>query len=619
MCGIAGALDRGSNDDPGEMAWRMVRAMRHRGPDDQDVFVDGSMALGHDRLSIIDLEGGHQPMFNEDRSIAVVFNGEIYNFAELAARLTAQGHTLRTRSDTEVLVHLYEEHGDALVDHLRGMFAFAIWDRRRRRLLLARDRFGIKPLVWYDDGKRFLFASEIKGLLAASPDLDAEVDPGALQLYFSLGWIPAPRSAWSQVHKLPPGHLLVVDGDAPPRLSRWWDLRDIQIDPRIDEKEALERLDALVRDAVRVRLVADVPLGAFLSGGTDSSLVVAAMAAAMDRPVKTFTIGFQEAEYDEAPFAAAVAAHLGTEHTQEILRPDVVRLVDRVVDHLDEPFADSSAIPTWCVSEMTRAHVTVALSGDGGDELFCGYSRYLRQQAVELASHVPSWALGVAGGMLRRLPPGGPVHRARRLVERAAMPFPDRYASGLLFHPDEAAKARLLSPDLVGNEPALDVLRAQGLHAGGLRDCRRLDALLYLPDDILTKVDRMSMAVSLEARVPLLDHHLAEFAFSLPDNLLIRGTSTKHLLKKLLLRYLPSGLVYRRKMGFAVPLGLWFRRELRDMVRDELLSPRCLDRGILQRKGVEELIDAHQRGDRDLSHQLWSLLVFEKWMQRRAR
>lgn len=617
MCGISGALDR-AGDDPRDMAWRMVHAMRHRGPDDQDVFVDGPLALGHDRLSIIDVAGGHQPMFNEDGSIAVVFNGEIYNFRELADRLTSAGHTFRTRCDTEVLVHLYEEHGDALVDHLRGMFAFAIWDRPRRRLLLARDRFGIKPLAWYDDGKRFLFASEIKGLLAA-PALEAGVDTGALQLYFSLGWIPAPRSAWEGIHKLPPGHLLVVEGDAPPRLRRWWDLRDVQVDPHLDEQEALDRLDSLVRDAVRVRLVSDVPLGAFLSGGTDSSLVVAAMAAAMDRPVKTFTIGFQEAEYDETPYAGAVAAHLGTEHTQEILRPDVVSLLDKVVYHMDEPFADSSAIPTWCVSEMTRAHVTVALSGDGGDELFCGYGRYLRQQVIELASHAPPWALTGAEALLGRLPSRGPVHRARRMVSRAALPFPDRYASGLLFHPDPAQKARLLSPDMVSDEPALDVLRAQGLHTGGLRDCRRLDALLYLPDDILTKVDRMSMAVSLEARVPLLDHHLATFALSLPERLLIRGTETKHLLKRLLLRYLPPGLVYRKKMGFAVPLALWFRRELRDLVRDELLSPRCLDRGILRREGVRDLIDTHQSGERDLSAQLWSLLVFERWMQRRSR
>ena len=615
MCGIAGALDRGGSH-PGELTWRMVRAMRHRGPDDMDVYHDGPIALGHDRLSIIDLAGGHQPMFNEDGSVAVVFNGEIYNFAELADRLTAAGHILRTRSDTEVLVHLYEEHGDDLVDHLRGMFAFAIWDRRRRRLLLARDRFGIKPLAWHDDGRRLLFASELNALRAAG-DLNAPLDRGALQLYFSLGWIPAPRSAFAGVHKLPPGHLLVVEEGREPQLRQWWDLRTIQVNPHIGEEEALERLDALVREAVRVRLVSDVPLGAFLSGGTDSSLVVAAMAAAMDRPVKTFTIGFEEAAFDESPFAAAVARHLGTEHTQEVLRPDILRVVDTVIDHLDEPFADSSAIPTYCVSEMTRQHVTVALSGDGGDELFCGYSRYLRQQAIELASHLPSWVLGPAGALLSRLPRRGPLVRAGRLVERAALPFPDRYASGLLFHPHADEKARLLHPDLLSDEPALDVLRGKGLTAGGLRDCRRLDALLYLPEDILTKVDRMSMAVSLEARVPLLDHHVAEFALTLPEGLLIRGTETKHLLKRLLLRYLPAGLVYRRKQGFAVPLALWFRRELADMVRDELLSPRALDRGILRREGVEALITAHARGDRDLSPQLWSLLVFERWMRRR--
>ena len=615
MCGIAGLITKSDADSPREMAARMTAAMGHRGPDDQGVHESGAMALGHARLSIIDLGGGHQPLFNEDGSIAVVFNGEIYNFPELADQLKARGHTFRTRSDTEVLVHLYEEVGDDLVSFLRGMFAFAIWDARRQRLLLARDRFGIKPLYTYDDGRRFLFASELKAIVAASPLVDRTIDDEALRLYFSLGYIPAPHAIYRRCRKLLPGHTMVLEEGKEPRARRYWDLRTITTDPHIREEDAIDRLDALVRDAVKVRLVADVPLGAFLSGGTDSSLVVAAMAAQMDRPVQTFCIGFGEAEFNEAPYAQAVARHLGTEHREEILRPDVVALVDRVLHHLDEPFADSSAIPTLCVAEMTRRHVTVALSGDGGDELFGGYGRYVRQRAIEWASVLPRRALTATASVLGHIGATGVGFRARRLFERAALPFPDRYANGLLFFPDEVEKAGLLAEPYVPNTTALDLLRGLGLTRGGVGECQRIDALLYLPDDILTKVDRMTMAVSLEARVPLLDHHLAEYAFSLPPDLGLKGVESKHVLKKLLLRYLPAGLVYRKKQGFAVPLRTWFRSELHEMLRDVLLSDRCLQRGVLRREGIEHLLDTHDAGHRDLSPQLWSLLVFETWMR----
>lgn len=619
MCGIAGCIAFDPTDSPLDMARNMANAQRHRGPDGEGFFSIDNVAVSHRRLAIIDLELGAQPMWNEDKTVCVVFNGEIYNFRELSDGLVRRGHRLKTRSDTECLVHLYEEMGEQLVGQLRGMFAFAILDLNRKRLVLARDRLGKKPLYWYSDGRRFLFASELSALMAAHPDLNTRLDPEALRLYFSLSYIPGPYSVYERSHKLMPGTTLsqsFLGGS--PTVHTYWDLRQVEPDESLSEDVALDRLDELVTDAVRARLVADVPVGAFLSGGTDSSLVVATMQALRSEPVHTYAIGFNEASHNELPYARRVANHLGTIHREEVVSPEAMHLVDRVVAHLDEPFGDSSALPTYCVSAMARNEVTVAVSGDGGDEFFGGYTRYMRYRWAEWASLLPPW-------MLQQAPPSmktgwfdAAVRKWGTLRRRALLPFPDRYTHGLLFLPDETQKRALLAEELVPNETALRYVRSLGILGGGMRDCQRIDALMYLPGDILTKVDRMSMALGLETRVPLLDHVLVEFAMSIPERLNYRGVTLKSLLKRLLARKIPKRLVYRRKMGFAVPLAQWLRGPLRQTVTDELINGQAVSQGIFHRAGIRDCLVRHITHRADMSGVLWNLWVFERFLQRRS-
>lgn len=620
MCGIAGAWGH-TTSEVAEVAARLIGALHHRGPDDRGVYVDrppggAPIALAHARLSIIDLAGGHQPIFDEDGSTAVVFNGEIYNYRALRSWLLARGHRFATSSDTECIVHLYQEVGADFVHYLRGMFAIALWDRRQRRLVLARDRLGIKPLYWYADGERFWFASEATALFCTGEGLDSAADAVALRHYFALGYIPSPRTAYARVRKLPPGCVAVVHAPhEEPTVVRYWDPQRIPIQPW-GEDEAFERLAELVDDAVSARLIADVPLGAFLSGGVDSSIVVAAMTRQSQERVQTFAIGFSEATHNELPYARAVADHLGTQHREEVLHPDAIGLLDQVSQHLDEPFGDSSALPMLCVSAMARKHVTVALSGDGGDELFGGYDRYRRQAWLDLAACAPRQAIQLGLHALDATAPhSGAFLRAKRLMERILLPYPDRYVASVTHFPSKEERLELFSGDFIEPAAAHQVIRELGVRGQGLAAMQRVDLQTYLPEDILTKVDRMSMAVGLEARVPLLDHRLVEFALALPARLNGRGFRLKPLLKRLFARDFPAEWAERPKQGFAVPLAPWMRGPLREVIRDTLLDRTALARGVWTQAGVERLLQQHDAGA-DRSSAIWLLLMYERWARR---
>ncbi|MGH9406195.1 MAG: asparagine synthase (glutamine-hydrolyzing), partial [Terriglobia bacterium] len=550
MCGIAGMIV----DDPSARVdaaavHSMCEAIVHRGPDDEGIYAKGPVGLGMRRLSIIDLAGGHQPVHNEDQTAWVVFNGEIYNFPELRRELERRGHRFYTRTDTEVLVHLYEEHGSECVQKLRGMFAFAIYDEPRRRLLLARDRLGIKPLHYALSDDRLLFGSEIKSILAAEPGL-AELDPAALLQYFNWGYIPDPSTAFRHIFKLPPGHLLEwADGQI--QTKQYWDVPAYGTWDPPNEEECLEELEAVLAEAVRIRLIADVPLGALLSGGVDSSLVVALMARASSRPVKTFTIGFGKQDFNEAPFARAVAHHFATEHHELVVQPDIQQTLQTLTQGLEEPFGDSSMIPTYHVSRLARRHVTVALSGDGGDELFAGYDRYainIRRRAFE---KIPAPLRRIYRERLFPLIPRNA--RGRKLAYNLSLPWNERYLDMLCFVPAFERQTKLLSPGFResagrgadGFEPFRQYL-SRATASDPLSRLLYLDTKTYLAGDILTKVDRMSMAVSLEARVPVLDHIFVERAAALSSGWKLRGGTQKYILKKLAERAgVPPEVIHR--------------------------------------------------------------------------
>jgi asparagine synthase (glutamine-hydrolysing) len=615
MCGISGFVLR---EKQAELA--TVRAMcdriRHRGPDDEGFYVDGGCALGMRRLSIIDLSSGHQPMANEDRSVWVVFNGEIYNYRELRSELEKRGHRFGTQSDTEILVHLYEEEGPAGVSRLRGMFAYAIWDARRRRLYLARDRFGKKPLYYAELPEGIYFASEISCLREAGVPL--ETDAEGLRLYFQFNYIPDPYTAWRAIRKLPAGCWLTYDAGGAVRRERYWRLPAPATKPPEDltEEQAAGRLREKFDEAVRVRMLADVPLGAFLSGGIDSSSVVASMAMQSPEPVKTFSIGFEEASCNELPYAAMVARKYKTEHHEILVRPDSVSLVERVVDHLGEPFGDASAIPTLVLSEFAARHVKVALSGDGGDELFGGYGSFLAVSEGKL-DRLP----GAARPLMRRIAEWLPYsaygkNYLRMLSRPSALEryFEFNYAPYFL-------RERLLEPEWM--LPAdgewlrrtfADCLLPDGTDA--LSQAMYFEATANLTGDMLVKVDRMSMAASLEVRCPLLDHELAEMAAGLPHAWKIANGRGKQILLKAIGDRLPPELLTRPKMGFGVPLAEWFRGSLREMVWDRLTAPRFLERGIVSGAFVRRLLEEHQRRRRNNETWLWSLLVLEMWLEK---
>ena len=622
MCGIAGFVDlwgrraRGLEEREAILE-RMCRIIRHRGPDDQGMMVRTGVALGMRRLAIIDLVSGNQPMSGEDGSVTIVFNGEIYNFQEIKPKLESRGHTFHTHSDTEAIVHAYEEFGPGCLKDLRGMFALAIWDENNRTLFLARDRAGKKP-VYYTTTPTgtFVFASELKSLLE-HPEVQRDLNAEALDAYFTLGYVPDPLSIFRDIHKLPPGHYLTLT-NGQVTVKQYW---DFEFQPAASRNEAdyLDELRALLDESVRLRLISDVPLGAFLSGGIDSSTVVGLMARHMDQPVKTFSIGFHEDSYNELKYARMTAEKFGTDHHEFFVTPDICQIVDELVWHFDEPFADSSAIPTYMVSKLARDHVTVVLSGDGGDELFAGYTRYAVERKRGGFERLPKpLREGVMRPLSQRLPH---ATWGRNYLHNVSLDPISRYLDSVsvftslnrrsLYTSDFAEKigpggyaARLFDElvEKVKTDDEVDRLLY-------------LDSKTYLPGDILTKVDRMSMAVSLEARAPLLDHKLIDFVTTVPSTLKLAGLETKHLLKKAVADLVPAEILHRPKQGFGVPIQEWINQQLRSRIRDTLSDARTRQRGYVDSHYVDVLLDEHERGRRDHSMSLWALVMLELWQR----
>jgi asparagine synthase (glutamine-hydrolysing) len=645
MCGIAGMVDwrvATSADALRSIADAMIETVRHRGPDAGDVWVEaeGGVALGQRRLAIIDLSpGGAQPMHSADRRFVITFNGEIYNYRDIRRELQAAGHSMRSDSDTEVLLEACALWGvEAAIERAIGMFAFALWDRKTRSLTLARDRLGIKPLYYAATPERILFASQLKAFRPA-PHWKPTIDEDAVVGYLRHAYIAQPRTIYREAQKLAPGHILTLRGGSTPSPKCFWDLRGIAAagqrrnDPVPDPREAADRLDALLRDSVKLRMIADVPLGAFLSGGIDSSTVVALMQAQSTRSVKTFSIGFHESGYDEAQCAKQVAAHLGTDHTEFYVEPrHALDVIPHLADWFDEPFADPSQIPTYLVSELTRKHVTVALSGDGGDELFAGYNRYVWAERLARAVNlVPRPLRGASAAALRALAPqtwnrlfgfvpaawrpalpGDKLHKITTLLDN---PQPDAIYRRLVSQwerPEEVAAAGreprgpMWDPTIAHDFPDL-VPRMQ-----------LLDMITYLPDDILTKVDRATMAVGLEGRVPLLDHRVVAYSWSLPLEFKLRGGRSKWLLRQVLDRYVPRSLIDRPKMGFGVPIDAWLRGPLREWA-ESLLSPaRLVSDGFVQVEPVRRAWREHLEGSRNWQYPLWTVLMLQAWRARWA-
>jgi len=624
MCGIAGFVEARDSASPfgleesRMLVHRMCDVIRHRGPDDEGVWVAEGVALGMRRLSIIDLSTGHQPIHNEDGTIWIVFNGEIYNYRALRSELEAAGHRFYTSTDTETIVHAYEQWGAGAIGRLRGMFGLAIWNAADRSLLIARDRIGIKPMHYAAIGDRLYFGSELKSLLEA-PDLPRELDVDSLDHYLSFLYTPRDRSIFAHVRKLPPGHLLTWR-DGRVTVEQYWQLPD-QETYGGTEADAVRDLRAVLVDAVRSHMISDVPLGAFLSGGVDSSTVVGLMAEASGARVKTFSIGFDVPEFDELEHARTVAAHFGTDHHEFVVKPDAVSILDRLIWHFDEPFADASAIPTWYVSELARRHVTVVLSGDGGDELFGGYDRYLpHPRVVAFDRYSPRALRRVAAIAASRLPHGA---RGKNFLRHVSRDDQGRYLDAIrFFSADE--KPDLLCGDvrraLAPEDPETRLARHFERFAAlpWPSQMMRFDAETYLPEDVLTKVDRMSMAHSIESRVPLLDNDVIAFASALPAAMKIKNARRKHILKEVAATLLPADILNRRKQGFGVPLGSWFRGNLRELFADTLLSPAALQRGYFQPAFVRRVVDEHLSGRRDHTLRLWQLVVFERWHQQYA-
>jgi len=625
MCGITGIFEtREKKEISRDVLARMNESQRHRGPDEGSYHIEPGVGLGHRRLSIIDVATGQQPLWNEDGSVGVVYNGEIYNFQELIPELVALGHVFHTRSDTEVIVHGWEAWGEACVERFRGMFAFALWDRNRETLFLARDRLGVKPLfyAYLPDGK-FIFGSELKSLLAHG-GLPRDLDPHAVEEYFALGYVPEPRTIFSGAAKLPPAHTLTLRRGAPAAEPReYWDVR-FTLDNPISAADASEELVGRLRESVKLRMISEVPLGAFLSGGVDSSAVVAMMAGLSAEPVNTCSIAFADAAFDESAWAQRVADRYATRHFVDRVESDDFDLIDDLARIYDEPYADSSAIPTYRVCGLARKHVTVALSGDGGDENFGGYRRYRLHVAEErlrstLSRSVRRPLFGLLGRAYPKADWAPRVLRAKSTFEALARDSVDAYFHGVSILRDEmrrelfsnAFKARLAGYNAV----AVFHRHARRANADdALALVQYLDLKTYLVGDINTKVDRASMAHSLEVREPLMDHPLVEWLASLPSDLKLKGHEGKHLLKTAMEPYLPEEILYRAKQGFAVPLAQWFRGPLRQRVHDAILGPRLAATGIFNQNYLRHLLEAHASGARDYSASLWTLLMFDAFL-----
>jgi asparagine synthase (glutamine-hydrolysing) len=634
MCGITGIFDtRGSRPVDAGALKRMNDSQHHRGPDEGSLHLEPGLGFGHRRLSIIDIATGQQPLFNEDGSVAIVFNGEIYNYQDLIPELQSLGHVFHTKSDTECIVHAWEQWGEDCVQRLRGMFAFVIWDRNRQTLFMARDRLGVKPLFYavLDDGT-LLFGSELKSLMAyqgpGGVALKRDIDPQALEQYFALGYVAEPRTVFRQALKLPPAHTLAIRRGQPVGQPReYWDVR-FTLDNPVSLEDACAELDERLRESVRLRMIAEVPLGAFLSGGVDSSAVVQAMAGLSQTPVNTCSIAFDDPKYNESAFAQMVADRYATNHRVETVKSDDFDLVDTLAHLYDEPYADSSAIPTYRVCQLARKHVTVALSGDGGDESFGGYRRYLLHLMEErMRSSLPEGVRKPVFGMLGRLYPKADwaprVFRAKTTFEGMARNSVEAYfhSMSIIRQPQ---RQRLYSESFrsqLADYSAIEVFERHAARAGTddpLALVQYIDMHTYLVGDINTKVDRASMAHSLEVREPLMDHKLVEWLATLPSSLKVRGSTGKFLFKKSQEPRLPHDVLYRPKMGFAVPLARWFRGPLRQRVRDALQGPLIRDSGLFDAPALATLMDEHEKGQRDHSGPLWSLLMFEAFLAREA-
>ncbi|QEG38972.1 asparagine synthase (glutamine-hydrolyzing) [Roseimaritima ulvae] len=618
MCGIAGILELAPTQSaPADVLERMLSSIIHRGPDEDGRLIDRELAMGMRRLSIIDLADGTQPMFDEAGRYGIVFNGEIYNYRELRQQLIARGHTLKTHSDTEVIVHLYEEFGSDCLEHLRGMFAFAVWDKQRRELFIARDRLGIKPLYYAQRGQTLLFGSEIKALLQ-HPQLTAELDRRGLSDYLSLKYVPAPRTMFSGVHSLPPGHyLLARDGNI--ETHQYWDLSFEKPSTFRSDEEYLEELEALVRESVRLRLRSDVPFGAFLSGGVDSSLIVALMADELDTPVNTFSVGFAGSEgQDELPYAQIVADRFGCQHhTFAISANDFLQHAEQVLWYLDQPIADQATVATHMVAQLARQHVKMVLTGEGGDELFAGYARYQGERYSPWTRHLPA----AAGGIVRRAADILPGMRRGKIALNALTIRDEatRFANWFPMFSDDGKRQLLADWSAEHSRGAGHVFDRllQQCDAG-----EPLDRMLYcdtkawLVDYLLLRGDKLTMANSLEARVPLLDHKLVEFAARLPTRLKLHGRTRKYLLKRLGSQLLPDSIIHRKKQGFPIPIERWLRHEARDLVHDALSEQRLRDRGLFNPKYVRTLVQRHESNYADHATEIWGLVSLEMWLRR---
>ena len=612
MCGIVGKLNF-HPDNPVEerLIKEMCSVITHRGPDDEGLYLNNNVGLGHRRLSIIDLHVGHQPIFNEDRSIVIVFNGEIYNYRELRDELLKKSHQFSTATDTEVIVHLYEEFGVECLQKLNGMFGFALWDNNERRLFVARDRIGIKPVYYYYNSEGFVFASELKAILKDN-SINLKIDFNGIDSYLSYGYIPSPATIYKDTYKLLPGHYIIVK-DKNVTTKKYWDIV-YNYDYTRSKEDSVLQLQELLESAVKMHLVSDVPVGAFLSGGIDSSIVVALMSKIVARPVKTFSIGFEVDEFNETKDARMVADSFHTEHTELILKPDAVDLISKLAKLYDEPFADSSAIPTYIVSKLASQNVKVVLSGDGGDELFAGYTRYLDQDRDKRFLRLPDFIRGNILGLLGDILP--PSFKGKNYFQYISKDPIERYIRRTLIF-NEERKSLLYENDFKNEINSNSFMALNYLEK--VKGCPPitqylyLDSKMYLPEDILTKVDRASMAHSLEVRVPLLDYRLIEFAATIPPDQNINKLNQKIMLKEALSRVYPGYKFDKQKQGFGVPLERWFRHELKELCYDVLLSPSLFNRGYFKKKKLKALLDEHQTRDRDNSHLIWTLLCLELW------
>ncbi len=612
MCGIAGLINK---DKPASdlILQKMCDVIQHRGPDEGGLWVHKNLGMGMRRLKIIDLVSGSQPMHNEDKSIWIVYNGEVYNFKELRDELIEKGHIFTSKSDTETIIHLYEEYGENCVNYLRGMFAFAIYDLKNEILFIARDRLGIKPLFYMELNDVFLFGSEIKSILS-HPDVVCDIYQPSIVTYFAYGYVPDPDTMFEKIKKLPPGHILIYKRGAI-NIKKYWDVK-FDYSHILSENDYIDQILHHLNEAVQLRLISDVPLGAFLSGGVDSSMVVALMARNMSEPVKTFSIGFENQSYNELEYARMVSERYGTEHHEEIVKPDAEAIINGLISQFDEPFADSSAIPTYYVSKMTRKHVTVSLSGDGGDELFAGYDRYFTDSLYKRASIIspqlrklfllnavsllPEWFPGI--NTLRHLSCDENERYLRSLTKGISMTHESVFSDELRKNIKTTDPSPLMYRYL-GVCKNLDMLTKQ----------QYLDIKTYLPGDILTKVDRMSMLVSLETRVPFLDHKLVEFAATIPPNILAKNNDPKYLLKRAAARLLPEKVIYRPKMGFAIPIADWLRNEWKEISEDLVLSHNSYIQRYFNPKFISRIFAEHKIKRRDHDYLIWTLMVLEMW------